>query len=533
MSVNRAREQCLLQLDVREPEEGANVVDDVVLLHGWGIDSRVWQRLLPLLRPRCRVHLLDLPGFGRNMAFNDWGDEAALLAGLAAILPPQAHIVGWSLGGNIALAYARDYAERVLSLSLIACNPSFQSRDGWACGMDGDVLQGFVSLLTAQPDKAIQRFQLLQCRGDALGRRLAERLRNLPGSPLRYRAQTLADALGYLQRVDQRAYRNDGSPLYLLGAADALVPSELSQRLSRVTVLPNTAHLPMLSDPEGLSELLLSEIRNHSGAVLARHKRRIAQSFSEAASGYDRVAHLQREVGLELLSLMPKFLTPSGQERGMGLDLGCGTGFFLGRLRQSHPQLDWLGGDIAQGMLRFVRATDAAAGAALLGLDAESLPFADARLAGVYSNLAVQWCADLDSLFGELHRVLRPGGQVCFSTLVDGTLDELKNAWQSVDGCVHVNHFYTEDQWLEAIDRAGLRARVWRRETRVTHYRQVADLVRELKGLGAHNLNAGRPGGLTGKGSWRKLRTSYERYRQGMHGLPASWELVYGVLVHA
>ena len=525
MSVSAALSLQPLRLQTMATGSVDDAIGDVVLLHGWGTDSRVWQRLVPLLRPRCRVHLLDLPGFGGNRDVNLWRDEPALLAALAAVLPATAHLVGWSLGGNVALAYARRYPLRVRSLSLIATNPAFVARDGWPCAMPEEIFAGFEQLLAAQPAKALQRFAQLQCHGDGHGRRLALCLRELPGGPLQFDRGAVRDALEFLRRVDQRAYRAQSAPLYILGEADALVPASVAAQLPCVRVLPQTAHLPMLTQPQALAELLFGHMARPEPAGPGQQKARIAHSFSAAAASYDGVAELQRQVGTDLLARLELPVSA-----GPALDLGCGTGYFLPRLQQAVPACEWLGGDLAEGMLRYARGARGLGGVPLLALDAERLPLADACLAGIYSNLALQWCQDLDGLFAEAHRVLRPGGWCALSTLLDGTLAELRASWRSVDDREHVNRFLSDREWRSAAERAGLRPLVWRQETRVTYYAELAELVHELKALGAHNLNEGRPGGLTGKGRWRALRSAYEACRQ-RQGLPASWQVLYAVLV--
>lgn len=506
----------------------AGGVGDIVLLHGWGSDSRVWHDLAPLLGRYGRVHLLDLPGFGCNSELNLWSDEAALVAALAEALP-VAHLVGWSLGGNVAVAYARRYPQRVRSLSLIATNPAFVARENWPSAMSEAVFAGFAEALAAQPARALQRFAQLQCHGDARARHLVQVLRELPGGALRYDPRALADALAYLRRSDQRAWRTRHAPLYILGEADALVPVSLAAKLERVQVLPGCSHLPMLSQPQAVAGLLLEHMQGGLTGT-GPHKADIARSFSAAAASYDCVAELQRQVGADLLGLLGGL---ASGDQGPALDLGCGTGYFLPRLQQALPSCAWLGGDLAEGMLQFARDSAARIQVPLLGLDAEQLPLADASLAGIYSNLAVQWCPATDRLFAEAHRALRQGGWFAFSTLLDGTLGELRAAWRQVDDREHVNRFQDEQAWRAAAERAGLRVRVWHRQTRVTYYDQLSGLVHELKALGAHNLNGGRPGGLTGKGSWRQLRCAYESLRQPARGLPASWEVLCGVLERA
>jgi malonyl-CoA O-methyltransferase len=63
----------------------------------------------------------------------------------------------------------------------------------------------------------------------------------------------------------------------------------------------------------------------------------------------------------------------------------------------------------------------------------------------------------------------------------------------------------------------------------VLYYPDVRSLTHELKALGAHNLNPGRPGGLTGRARIAGLIDAYEGFRQAK-GLPATYQVVYAVL---
>src|SRR4029077_10511260 len=75
--------------------------------------------------------------------------------------------------------------------------------------------------------------------------------------------------------------------------------------------------------------------------------------------------------------------------------------------------------------------------------DAYALPFATASFDLVFSNLMLQWCDDLDAVFAEIARVLKPGGLLLFSTFGPGTLAELREAWAAGDASSnHVNHFF-------------------------------------------------------------------------------------------
>lgn len=507
----------------------AQVKPKLVLIHGWGCDSRIWQPLVPLLEKSYRVYLLDLPGMGANAPHNPWQDDDLLLQLLADALPEQAHLVGWSLGGNLALEYAARFPQRVLSLSLVATNLSFVARDDWPWGMSPEVFAQFYQQLLDDPVVALRRFGQLQTRGDQQGKALLRQLRALIDTDFNYDAQALADALEWLRARDQRHLLSQLAvqPQFIVGQSDQLVPVPSAAGLTAVSVMPDAGHLPMLSMPAQLAQLLFKSLfeSRHQLPTQGADKQRIARSFSKAASSYDAVAGLQRAVGDTLADMLP-----AEPGAGLALDLGSGTGYFLRKPQTINSPLHWLGGDLAEGMLTYSRSLQPALHGRLLGLDAESLPLADASLRGVYSSLALQWCQHLPLLFEELYRVVRPGGWLAFSTLVDGTLGELKQAWQQVDGHVHVNHFASEQAWRAAAEAAGFHLLRWQPEVRVAHYVQLRDLMHELKALGAHNVNTGMSAGLTGKRSWQILVNAYEPMRLASGELPATWQVLYGVL---
>lgn len=251
-------------------------------------------------------------------------------------------------------------------------------------------------------------------------------------------------------------------------------------------------------------------------------KREIAASFSRAAASYDSVAALQRAVGAHLLTQLPASLSVV-----RWLDVGCGTGHFSRALAARFPQAEGCALDIAEGMLRHARAHGGATH--FIGGDAEALPLAAASQSLIFSSLALQWCADFSRVLAEARRVLAPGGVLAFSSLCAGTLHELRESWRTVDGFNHVNRFRPLAEYQQLCAASGLRVVQLSSELRVLHYGELRELTHELKGLGAHNLNPGRPGGLTGRARLLALREAYEHFRQPA-GLPARWQLVYGIL---
>lgn len=252
-------------------------------------------------------------------------------------------------------------------------------------------------------------------------------------------------------------------------------------------------------------------------------KRRIAVSFSRAAGSYDAAAQLQRTVGDALMAQLPGDSVP---ERI--LDIGCGTGHFTRRLAERFPSAAVLGLDLAHGMLTHAHQRDASAIVWLQG-DAERLPLASRSVDLVYSSLAVQWCTGLDDFLAEAARVLRPGGWLAFTTLGEGTLHELKTLWRAIDPFVHVNAFLSREAIEASVARTSLETIACRHRRHVTYHASLEAMMRGLKAIGAHNVNAGRARGLTGRQRLTRLRAGYERLRTPA-GLPTTYHACYLLL---
>jgi len=262
-------------------------------------------------------------------------------------------------------------------------------------------------------------------------------------------------------------------------------------------------------------------------------KSSVAKSFGQAAMQYDDVAVLQRQTGDELLERL-SLVTLSPKRI---LDLGTGTGRNLMQLAARYPDAELLALDIAPEMLQQAKQTFRSAMGMkrwlpkqrkpmLLAGDAENLPLADNSVDLVFANLALQWC-DLLASFTEIERVLRPDGLLMFTTLGPDTLLELREAWASVDDYPHVNVFYDMHDVGEAMMNARLAEPVLDMDRYVLTYDTAMALMKDLKVLGARNVNQGRRRGLTGKAALKEVASYYEQFRdEGV--LPASYEVIFG-----
>ena len=257
---------------------------------------------------------------------------------------------------------------------------------------------------------------------------------------------------------------------------------------------------------------------------------RVAKSFAAAAADYDAVAVLQQQTGDELLSRLDLLkATPSRV-----LDLGAGTGRQTAMLQQRYPKAEIIALDIAPAMLKQAQKRMQATGWKRLKRqrmhycngNAEALPLADNSVDLVYTNLCLQWC-DPRRSFAEIQRVLRPDGALMFTTLGSQTLNELRQAWATVDDYPHVNTFIDMHDVGEAMQYAGLAQPVLDVDRYTLTYETAMDLMRDLKTLGARNVNNARRRGLTGRKALKQVAMGYEPYRKN-DVLPATYEVVFG-----
>ena len=230
---------------------------DLVMLHGWSMNSAVWHDLAEELAKNFTLHLVDLPGHGQS----DWQEDAlelqVLIENLAAECPQSAYWIGWSLGGLISLAFAEHYPERIKKLVLMSATPCFVKNDDWSSAMEPAIFQAFAENLGSNQADTLQRFLLLQARGSAHSRetirRLAEQLA-VEQPPV---AEALTAGLNLLINTDMREQLSAlQCPVkMILGERDTLIPKEMLLAVSQLqpqiqtTLLMGAGHAPFISQP--------------------------------------------------------------------------------------------------------------------------------------------------------------------------------------------------------------------------------------------------------------------------------------------
>lgn len=225
------------------------MTDPIVFIHGWASDASVWDDLVEKM-PDMETISVTLPGYDGMP--NDWLQP---IDDVLAQLPPRCHLVGWSLGGNMAIEIAKQVPERVASIVTIATAPNFIASQPWPWAMPSEMYELFSAGFGASPVATLRRFSALQTKGEANAKETA-RLIQQHSHVEHYDA--LSRSLTWLASVNQLTAWQELSMAHLavFGELDALIPVSAAGHCQRSKVLSHCGHAPMLSDPDQLAQVL-------------------------------------------------------------------------------------------------------------------------------------------------------------------------------------------------------------------------------------------------------------------------------------
>jgi pimeloyl-[acyl-carrier protein] methyl ester esterase len=242
----------------------------LVLLHGWGTNLRVFDGLRAALGAQHRVTAIDLPGHGRSPWTAPDSSRQQQLAELATMLPKGATLVGWSLGGQLALQLANERTLDVRRLVLIGSSPRFMRADDWAHGMPAVAMRQFAAELERDPAKTLADFLELQVRGSANATTVLAALQSSLRQHGAAHPEALAAALALLEHNDLRglARRIDVPALVIVGQYDRVTPPQASEALTQLMPqaqllqIPRAGHAPFLSHLAEVSTAILGFTRH-------------------------------------------------------------------------------------------------------------------------------------------------------------------------------------------------------------------------------------------------------------------------------
>ena len=241
----------------------------LALLPGWGMNPRVFDVLGAQLKDDCTMLPLALPGHAgtRILSINSLATWASHIA---EQLPAQAILLGWSLGGQLAIRIALDSPERVSRLILMSTTPKFVLDSDWQAGIPIQDLQAFAADMQADTRATLLRFLSLQTRGATGQKAILQNLRTALFSQALPHAQALQAGLEMLLHTDLRTEVCQLSlpTVVIHGTLDKLTPPAAGDWLAknipsaRHELIDGAAHTPFLSHTQPVAEAILEALHD-------------------------------------------------------------------------------------------------------------------------------------------------------------------------------------------------------------------------------------------------------------------------------
>jgi malonyl-CoA O-methyltransferase len=253
------------------------------------------------------------------------------------------------------------------------------------------------------------------------------------------------------------------------------------------------------------------------------------KSFNRAALTYDSYSTLQDIISCNLIDRLKTIkLDPLHI-----LDLGCGTGTNGLNLRRKYKKSRIINYDFSENMLKMARIKQKKI---ILGglnpysyicADIEAIPLEENSLDLVWSSSTLQWCNDLDLVFNQVKKILKPRGLFIFSTFGPNTLNELREITENLFNEKKTSTFIDMNNIGNLLMHSGFINPTLDVENLTVKYKEVEKLFKDIKSIGATNGNVSKNRGLSGRSFTKKIIDNYEAYREN-NLLPASYEVIYG-----
>ena len=229
----------------------------LVLIHGFPLDGSIWQEVIPFLETQFDLIVPDLRGFGSSGSVDESCTMTSMGDDLAGLLDHlgigKVALAGHSMGGYVALAFARKYPKRVSSLALVSSQAAGDSeeRKQGRYKMAEEVAQngvGVVADAMAAKLSAVDRVQTF----------VLDLITRQSRTALICALRAMAEREDLVQALP--AFR---FPILLLhGDSDALIPIERAREIKSIVAtaqlveMTGVGHMPMMEAAARTAEAL-------------------------------------------------------------------------------------------------------------------------------------------------------------------------------------------------------------------------------------------------------------------------------------
>ena len=230
---------------------------DLVLIHGWGMHSSIWEPIINKFSNEYTLHLVDIPGMGKSHVIDPY-DLDHVVEAISKALPTSFDILGWSLGSLIALKMSLMYPKKIHRMVLVGGTPCFINQKDWFYGVDVRDFNDFANKLFKNYKSTMINFYTLQLMHSKNSKLLIKELKRIDEAENPPEVKSLQLGLDILLNNDLRDDINkiQHQTLLITGNMDRLTPMSASMWLEnhlkagQLKVIEGASHIPFLSHPD-------------------------------------------------------------------------------------------------------------------------------------------------------------------------------------------------------------------------------------------------------------------------------------------
>ncbi len=227
---------------------------DLVLIHGWGMHSGIWEPIIDRFSNQYTLHLVDIPGMGKSHVINPY-DLDHVTEEISKALPPSFDILGWSLGSLIAIKMSLMYPKKIHRMVLVGGTPCFINQTDWSYGVDVRDFNNFANNLFKNYKSTMTNFYILQLMHSKNSKLIIKKLKEMEAVENPPEIKSLQLGLDILLNNDLRNDINKikHQTLLITGDMDRLTPKSASMWLdshlkeSQLKLIKGASHIPFLS----------------------------------------------------------------------------------------------------------------------------------------------------------------------------------------------------------------------------------------------------------------------------------------------
>ncbi|MEY3745527.1 MAG: Pimeloyl-[acyl-carrier protein] methyl ester esterase [Pseudomonadota bacterium] len=227
---------------------------DLVLIHGWGMHSGIWEPIIDRFSNQYTLHLVDIPGMGKSHVINPY-DLDHVTEEISKALPPSFDILGWSLGSLIAIKMSLMYPKKIHRMVLVGGTPCFINQTDWSYGVDVRDFNNFANNLFKNYKSTMINFYILQLMHSKNSKLIIKKLKEMEAVENPPEIKSLQLGLDILLNNDLRNDINKikHQTLLITGDMDRLTPKSASMWLeshlkeSQLKLIKGASHIPFLS----------------------------------------------------------------------------------------------------------------------------------------------------------------------------------------------------------------------------------------------------------------------------------------------